>query len=140
MMIRIMPLAALAVALAGCAATPAQQARAEAEQARTDARLAKALTGYEQGRPQSCISPIGNRDLRIFGDKLLYRDTGNRMFLNQTNGGCFGLKRGDIVVTRSFSGQLCSGDIVTTVDRTSRFPSGSCSFGDFVPYKRVARR
>jgi len=137
MMKRIMPLAALL--LVGCATTPAQQARADAEQARTDAKLAKALAGLEPGQPQSCIRP-GQQDLKIFGDKLLYRESGRRMYLNQTSGGCFGLKRDDIVVTRSYSGQLCRGDIVRTIDRTSRFPSGTCSFGDFVPYTRPARR
>jgi len=137
MMMRIMPLAALF--LAGCATSPAQQARAEAEQARTDAKLARALAGLEPGQPQSCIRP-GQQGLKIFGDKLLYRDSGRRMYLNQTSGGCAGLKRDDIIVTNSFTGQLCRGDIVRVVDRASRFPTGACSFGDFVPYTRPTRR
>ena len=136
MTMRIMPLAVLAATLAGCATTPAQEARAQAEDARVDAKLGKALAGFQAGEPRGCINP-GRRDVRIFGDRLLYRDTGNRVYLNQTTGGCFGLKREDIIVTRSFSGQLCRGDIVRTVDRTSGFPSGSCAFGDFVPYTRA---
>ena len=45
-------------------------------------------------------------------------------------------KRDDILVTRSFTGQLCRGDIVRTVDRFNGFPSGACTFGEFIPYSR----
>jgi len=128
-----------AVLLASCAATPEQVAREEAANARDAARLEKRLAGYTPGEPTSCIQPRGADNLQIYGDTLVY-DLGNRLYRTQTTGGCFGLKRDDIIVTRSFGSQLCRGDIVRTVDRTAGFPSGACSFGDFVPYTRERRR
>ena len=53
-----------------------------------------------------------------------------------TNGGCFGLRRGDAIVTRTYTGQLCRGDILQTVDLVSRIPSGSCTFGAFTHYRK----
>jgi hypothetical protein len=126
------------VLLTSCAITPEQMARQDADTARTEVKLAKALAGYTAGKPVSCISPR-NQNTTIFGNAILYSGGSSRKYLTTTNGGCFGLKRDDIIVTRSTNGQLCSGDIVTTVDRTSQFQSGSCSFGDFIPYSRNRR-
>lgn len=124
--------------LGACAATPEQIARDTAQQVKTEAELADALKGYAAGTPVSCINPR-NDNTTIFGDKIMYRGGSSRVYVTNTNGGCFGLRRNDIIVTRSTNGQLCSGDIVTTVDPTSRMQSGSCAFGEFVPYKRVRR-
>lgn len=132
-----LPVAALI--LSSCAATPAQIARDQADTARTQAKLDKRLAGYTAGKTTDCIRPV-NASVDIFGDTLVYRDSGTRLYKTTTTGGCFGLKRDDIIVTRSFNGQLCRGDIVRTVDRTGGFPSGSCSFGDFVSYTRDRRR
>lgn len=131
-----LPLAALIVS--SCTATPAQIAREQADDARTQSKLDKRLAGYTPGKTVDCIRPI-NANVDIYGDTLVYRDTGNRLYRTTTSGGCFGLKRDDIIVTRSFGGQLCRGDLVRTVDRSSGFPSGACSFGDFTPYTRDRR-
>ena len=45
------------------------------------------------------------------------------------------------VYTRAFwssgeANRLMFGDIARTFDQASRFPTGSCSFGDFVPYRK----
>ena len=137
MMLRfVLPIAALI--LSSCAATPEQLAREEADAAQTQAKLDKKLAGYTAGRTSECIRPV-NADVSIFGDTLVYRDSASRLYKTTTTGGCFGLRRDDIIVTRSFSGQLCRGDIVRTVDRTNGFPSGACSFGEFATYARDRR-
>ncbi len=129
----------IAILAAGCAATPQDIARADAERARDQARLEKRLAGWVPGTPTTCVL-ARNANVEIYGDTLVYDDR-NRLYRTQTTGGCFGLKRDDIIVTRSFDGgQLCRGDIVRTVDRSAGFPSGACSFGDFVPYTRDRRR
>lgn len=133
-----LPALPLAIALAGCAATPAQIAQEERETAQTQARLDKRLAGYEPGKPMDCIRPY-NANIDIYGDTIVYRDSGRRLYKTVTSGGCFGLKRDDIVVTKSWNGQLCRGDLVRTVDRTNGFPSGACSFGEFVPYTKAPR-
>lgn len=129
----VLPLAA--VALSACAATPRELAREQADTAREQAKLEKRLAGYTPTGTTDCIRPI-NANVDIYGDTLVYRDTGSRLYKTVTTGGCFGLQRDDIIVTRSFNGQLCRGDIVRTVDRTNGFPSGACSFGDFVTYQK----
>ena len=55
-----------------------------------------------------------------------------------TTGGCSDLGSGghNILVTRIYSSQLCQGDIATTIDNTSHFQNGSCSFGPFVRYAK----
>ncbi|MHA6724120.1 hypothetical protein [Sphingomonas sp. RS2018] len=124
--------------LAGCTATAQEAERQAAEDSRVQAKLDKRLAGYTPGRPQSCFRPYQTQQ-EIYGDTLVYRD-GRRLWVTKTSGGCFGLKRDDIVVTRSTSASYCSGDIVRTVDRTSAFPSGACSFGEFVPYTKTGER
>ena len=126
------------VLLAGCATTQADRDQAAATDARNEAKLARQLAGYTPGKPVSCIDP-NQTNVQIYGDTLVYRNTSARLYLTRTNGGCFGLRRDDIIVTRSPSGRLCQGDIVRTVDRTSGFPSGACAFGEFVPYTRNRR-
>lgn len=131
-----LPLAALI--LSSCTATPAQLAREEDDAARTQAKLDKRLAGYAPTGTTDCIRPL-NAGVDIYGDTLVYRDSGTRLYKTTTSGGCFGLQRDDIIVTKSFNGQLCRGDLVRTVDRTNGFPSGACAFGDFTIYTRDRR-
>lgn len=128
------------VLVAGCAATPEQIAQENARTERDEAKLNRALAGRTAGRPVGCITTRG-LNVDIYGDKLLYRNGagGSPAYLNQTTGGCFGFRRDDILVSTTPTGQFCRGDIIRTVDRTSGFPSGSCAFGDFVPYTRAPR-
>ncbi len=124
--------------LAGCTATPAQVARDDARQDRDRAKLEKRLAGFEPGEPVDCIRQF-NSNVAIYGDQLLYQEGAGRLYRTQTSGGCFGLKRDDIIVTKSFNGQLCRGDIIRTVDRTAGFQSGACTIGTFTPYRRPPR-
>jgi hypothetical protein len=42
------------------------------------------------------------------------------------------------IVTRQFGGGgLCSGEIAEVVDPTTGISISSCSFGEFVPYRRM---
>lgn len=123
------------VLLGGCTMTAAEAERAAADDARTQAKLDSRLSGFVAGKPMDCID-ASRANVEIFGDTLVYRDTSRRLYVTKTTGGCFGLKRDDIIVTRSFNARMCRGDIVRTVDRAGGFPSGACSFGDFIPYSR----
>lgn len=122
----------------GTAALSADTRGYEARRAAVEqAGLDKALAGLQPGRPQSCLyqDRIGYQTER-YGDTILYRKSRNEVYRVDTGGGCFGLSRGDAIITRTTASQLCRGDIVETVDLVSHTPSGTCSFGDFVPYKR----
>ncbi|HSI17792.1 MAG TPA: hypothetical protein VK980_08490 [Sphingomonas sp.] len=124
-----------ALLLVGSAALSADSYRARQE-ARDAAALAKALDGLTPGKPTSCIDPRRINDTQRIGDKILYKTSRRELYVNDTGGGCFGLRNGDAIVTKSYTGQFCRGDIVQTVDLPARVPSGSCTFGDFVPYRK----
>ena len=100
-------------------------------------KLDKALAGLVPGKAQSCLHQF--RDSYIterYGDTILYRRTRGEVYRVDTGGGCFGRSRGDAIITRSPTGDLCRGAIVRPEDLVSHMPSGSCSFGDFIPYRR----
>jgi len=123
--------------LTACAPTMADRERMAQDQAHAEAQIDKALAGLTPGKPQDCIDPRLSPGTETHGDTILYKVSRNLIYRNDTSGGCFGLSRDDIIVTKSYTGQLCRGDIVRTVDRNSRMPSGSCAFGAFVPYRKA---
>ena len=125
----------VALLLAGSAALSADSYR-QRQEARDSADLAKALAGYTPGKPMSCIQPSRIRETQRIGDKIIYKYSRNEIYVNDTGGGCFGLRSGDAIITKSTTGQFCRGDIVRTADLVSHMPSGSCTFGDFVPYRK----
>lgn len=135
------PLVAMVAAgvVAGCTPTVAETRAAGERQARQEARLDRALAGLTPGRPQTCLSDIDRRNARmeVYGDTVLFRLSRNRVFRNDMNGGCVSGAIDPIFITQTPSSSLCRGDIVQLVERTSRFPIGGCSYGDFVPYERA---
>ena len=100
-------------------------------------RLDKAIAGRVAGKPVSCIAL---RDIRstdiIDGIGIVYTTNGGTVYVNRPNGSAGFLDNDDILVTKAFSSQLCSIDIVQLVDRNGRFPKGSISLGEFVPYPK----
>lgn len=123
--------------LGGASALSADTKSYAARQAARDkVDLDKQLAGLVPGKPESCISPQRYRESTRVGDTILYKNGRNDIMRNDTGGGCFGLRRGDAIVTRTFGSRFCRGDIVTTVDFISRIQTGSCAFGDFIPYRK----
>lgn len=124
--------------LAGCTPTAAEVARGDARAATDARRVDAALAGLTPGTPTSCLSGIDRRDAktRTIGSTVLYSVSRNRVFRNDMGGNC-NLSGDPILVTATPSDNLCRGDIVQLIDRTSRFPMGSCAYGDFVPYTRA---
>ncbi len=136
MRMRILSLLLLPALVSGCAQTPAQLQRAEVRDADVQQKLSKALAGLVPGKPESCISQFPQKQSAGYGATILYRASSRLIYRSDTVGGCEGIGRGDILVTRTSTGQLCRGDIAQTFDQASRFPTGSCSFGDFIPYRK----
>jgi hypothetical protein len=126
--------AALLLAACGGAERP--------ENPQTLAGLDKALAGRVAGQAMSCV-PVGPSSLHTstYGRTILYRDatSGAPIYRNDTAGGCEGAARGDILVSVEHEGRPCAGDIIHTVDPTSRFMTGSCALGQFVPYTKPRR-
>ena len=99
-----------------------------------DPGIAKALAGKVAGAPLSCISLRDSEQSSTFRGAILYRVNSKLTYLNDL-GKCPFLRNDAILVTKVYGSQLCRGDIVNMLDRGSHFPSGSCVFSDFVPYR-----
>ena len=127
------------IGLAACTQTPAETARAAQSAQAAQVGLDKALAGLTRGETASCIPASYPRtaSTQAFGSTILYRVSRNLVYRTDTSGGCEGIARGDILVTREMQGRPCRGDIATTVQPVSRTFSGSCSFGDFTEYRRA---
>ncbi|MET4896145.1 hypothetical protein RN629_03100 [Sphingomonadaceae bacterium jetA1] len=140
---RITPFLPLSLALpltvlAACAPTAAEQARMAQRSADDQTALARDLRGLVAQKPTQCISQYQTQQMRAYGPTIVYTVSPRLKYVSRTQGGCEGVGEGarnDILVTRTSTGQLCAGDIAQTVDRTSGFFTGSCSFGPFVPYR-----
>lgn len=101
-----------------------------------EARLEKALRGRVAGQPVSCLPLRQASSTEIIdGTAILYR-VGDTIYVNRPRGGAASLRNDDVLVVRSFSGQLCRPEIVNLVDRASRGLRGFVSLGDFVPYTK----
>jgi len=114
-------------------ATPAVAAHRDTP----DVQLQKALEGRVPGKPVNCISLSSTNSSRIIDGKAIIYRVGGRLYVNEPRSGAASLRDDDILVTRTFSSQLCSVDMVRLIDRGSRFPRGFVSLGQFVPYTKV---
>lgn len=101
------------------------------------AALAQALAGRTAGQPQSCINPTVSRTSRTIDREGILFGTGSRIYLNRPRDGCPQLREGRALVTRTPTGQLCSGEIVRIVDPLNGVNYGACSLGEFIPYDRA---
>lgn len=129
----------LVISAAACTPTARELDRQAAAEAGDRAALDRELAGLVPGRPQTCVQQTQLRDMKSFGDTLVYRGLGRTRYVNQTSGGCSPDRNDAFLVTRTPTAQLCRGDIAQAVNRTSRFPIGSCSYGEFVPYTVPSR-
>lgn len=116
-------------------ATAAHAFAADDRVQRGEAKLARALEGRVAGKPVDCINLRDIRSSEIIDrTAILYRTSGNRLYLNRPTAGQESLDRDDILVTDTHSSQLCSIDTIKLLDRTSYFYSGFVGLGSFVPY------
>jgi hypothetical protein len=126
----------IAIALAAATALFAGPALQAKDKLTPEQRLDKMLEGREAGTPRSCISNFDTRDMTILdGVAIVYR-SGSTLYVNRP-ANAKDLDDDDVLVTRLTGSQFCRLDIVHTYDRSSRFPNGFISLGDFVPYRRV---
>lgn len=126
----------LALAAAGCARSPQQVQAAERADAAAAAKLGEELAGLTPGTSSSCMPSYRPTQVKAYGPSIVYVVSPSLKFRSDTAGGCERVGRGDVLITRSITGQLCQGDIATTIDSTSRTFTGSCSFGPFVRYSK----
>jgi hypothetical protein len=102
-------------------------------------QLDKLLAGRVAGRPEHCISNFDSREMQVLNKTAIVYGWGNTIWVNIPRN-AQDLDDDNIMVTRTHGSQLCSLDIVTTLDRSSKMFNGSVSLGEFVPYRRVAKK
>lgn len=129
---RLFMLATAVVGMCACATASEPAQRSESAQRQYD----NLLRGKVAGKAESCLPTYRSNDMTIIDDDtILFRD-GRTVYVNNPPGGCMNLDRsGSALVTRNFGPQLCRGDIATVMDNTSGITVGSCSLGDFIPYR-----
>ena len=102
-----------------------------------EARLAKVLKGRVAGEPVDCIQLSRVNSTQIIDGTAIVYDAGGTLYVNRPRAGREDLDRWDTMVTKSFSSQLCSVDVVQLYESGSRMPTGMVFLGDFVPYRRA---
>jgi len=134
---RVISLLVASGLLASCTTAPQPTQRSAGKQA----ELAQLLAGKVAQRPISCLPHYRSSDMRVIDDDTIaFRDGSRRTYVAHMNGGCSNLADGSFaLVTHQFgSPDLCSGDIARVVDTMNGVTVGSCAFGDFTPYVRLA--
>ncbi len=126
------------LALTACGGAASAITSNPAEPASNEARIERALTGLTPGKPVSCIAQTRpGYTTEAIGDVILYKINKKLIYRNDTTGGCTARNRQDALVVRNFGTQLCSGNIVRTVDPQSGVEAGGCSLGTFTPYTKA---
>lgn len=126
---------ALFIALAVAAAAPVTAATPQHKTG--EEQLAALLKDRVPGKPVSCLSlPTMGSSQIIEGTAIVYR-SGSKLYVNRTRGDAKVLRDDDILLTRSFGGELCSIDTVYLLDPGSHFTRGFVTLGEFVPYERA---
>ena len=115
-------------------------APAQAGKARDgEAELAKALQGRIAGEPVRCVNLRDVRSSRIIDGTAILYDTGSTIYVNRPRSGRESLDQWDVLVTKTYSSELCTPDVVQLWDSGSRMQSGFVFLGEFVPYKRAPK-
>src|SRR5437868_10663938 len=73
---------------------------------RGEAELAKMLAGRVPGKPVNCINLSSAQSSRIIDHTAIVYEDGGTLYVNRPRSGGSSLDSDDILVTRSFSGQL----------------------------------
>ncbi len=128
---------AISLAALATACAPADPV-ATAERAEADAmQLADAIRDRTPGEPISCVNQRDLRGNRSAGEgAVIFTGAGSLIYVNRPPAGCPELDSGRALITRTTTGRLCRGDIVSVVDPVTGTNYGSCGLGDFVPYRR----
>jgi hypothetical protein len=127
----LLALIAASLSLPVAASSDARREKRERKEAE---ELATSLKGLESGASRTCIRLNDVRSTDVIGNTILYRMNSRLTYRNQTRGSCS--DSGRALVTRTFNGDLCRGDIVRSVDLLSGIEGGFCVLGDFVAYQR----
>lgn len=126
----------MTAALAGC--TMAGDEQAESIRAADDRRaLADRLAGRVAGPAQSCVPLRTLRGNRGYGeDTIVFEGAGRTLYVNKTRSPCPRLDPWNAIRIRTIGSSLCANEPIHVFDPTTGTEFGSCSLGEFTPYRR----
>ena len=132
------PLKLIAAPLAAAAmlVTPSVGAEETAAKTEGEVKLAKMLEGRVAGEPKSCIRIGRNYDLTVIDKTALVYKSGRTLYVSVPNNARSLDDRDTVVRRTSFASQLCTTDIITTIDQSSGMYTGNIMLGEFVPYRK----
>ena len=123
-------------ALSACAPVDSSSSKAAISQ-RDASLLAERLADKVAGEPEKCVSTSRLGQPAVYGSQtVIYSGSGQTEYRNDLPSDCPGLDDDDIILTRTFGSQLCSGDTIQPVDRFSGFSGPICRLGEFIPYTK----
>jgi hypothetical protein len=125
-----MILAGAALALTGAAASAKSTLAQQGE-----AKLARMLEGRVAGEPVNCISAMNSNRIEVIEHVGIVYDSGGTIWVGRVKDPDM-LGRWDVPVIERFSSQLCTTDMIRTVDRSNGHFTGAVFLEDFVPYTR----
>jgi hypothetical protein len=127
----------LATLLAGAALALAGTTSASAGNAEeNEAKLARMLEGRTAGEPVNCISALRSNRIEVIEHVGIVYDAGSTIYVARPTD-ARQLGRNDIVVIDRFGGQLCTSDVIRTVDRYQGYTTGAVFLEEFVPYTKA---
>lgn len=100
-----------------------------------DAKIEKRLAGLVPGQPQGCISPSRSEGGDHYGNTVLIKDRSGILYRTSFRGGCTA-RSTDTLVSQRPTERLCTGDIIQIQDIQAGVFRGSCSYNEFVPYRK----
>jgi hypothetical protein len=129
-------LAAAVMALAGCAAAPAEE-QAEARVEAIDDILTQPLEDEDYAESVRCLPTHAYRNVRVLDDQhVLFDGPGDRAWLNRLRNRCSGLRTNATLRFRLRDNRVCELDTFEAVDTIfGAFDrvSATCSLGSFTP-------
>ena len=122
----------LALALAACASNESPTAQTAAAE-----EVPAALKGEAIGKPVSCLTTRDIDQIKAVTDQVvLVRMRGGDVYRAEPQPSCPRLSRtGSALSYKTTTSQLCNIDPVTVFDPISGIFYGTCTLGDFTPYK-----
>jgi len=129
----------LGTMVASCTTQPPEPTRS----AKNQQRYEQLIAGKVAGPPMNCLpSYLSADNMTVVDDSTILFNRGGisgPVYVAHMRTPCTGLSGPgpNALVTRQVGASgLCSGDIGTVQDTMAHITVGSCSFGEFVPYKR----
>ena len=118
----------LAMTIAACATA--------ADTRKADRDLDEALAGRAAGAPVDCINPSFASGPQIIDDRTLLYRSGRRVWRNDLEARCPGLRPQAILIIEMHGSELCRNDLFRATEPGNVVPGPLCRMGKFTPYDK----